>query len=113
MMTRTIKGRDGSYIVDFRWGIDGWLPIISQAISVNIWDFIFAYGNRFLEMVSAYYGVDLEFDPLDKILQFYIDTGLIHIEVRKGGKLTDYAIRQVKAITKFYRDVMIQESNFI
>lgn len=112
-LTRTIKGRNGEYIVDFRWGLEGWLPEISQSLPVSIWEFMFAYANRFIEMVKQYYGIDLELASLDEVALFYINTGLIVIETRAGGKLTNYAVRQIKAIVKFYRDLMVNESNFI
>lgn len=112
-LAKTIRGRNGQYIMDFRWGLEGWLPLISQIISVSIWDFMFAYGNRFLELVKEYYGIDLELASLDEVALFYIQTGLVVIETKKGGKLTDYAVRQAKLIIKTYRDIMINESNFI
>lgn len=112
-LKRTIRGRNGEYVIHFNWGKEDWLPMIGNFLMISIWDFIFSYSNRFVELVQQYYGIDLELASMDDVAIFFIQTGLIEIETKKGGKLTDYAVRQAKAIVKAYRDIMINESNLL
>lgn len=106
MIKHQIKGRNNKYIVELYWGIEGWLPKVSDIIMHNIWTFMKEYNERFIQLVEDYYGIDLENDPLETILRFYIDTGLFVIK----GQINDYALRRMKVIAKHYRDEMTNES---
>lgn len=106
MARNFIKGRDGSYFVEFHWGKEGWLPKISDMIMISIWAFMKEYNERFIQMVNDWYGVDLENDNMEVILRFFIETELITIQ----GNLTQYAIKKMKLIAKHLRDMMTNEA---
>lgn len=108
---RTIKGRKYDYEIRFRW-MDFSFPWLGnywyqQVNQQNIWYMVKRYPWIVRDRVAKNYGVDLGYDPVDMILMFLEETGVI---VFKGDNIPYHAAYQLYAFGEMVRSYFQSDS---
>lgn len=91
-------GRKQFYVIYARLYAPDALEQASNYLGKSIWELLEDYNYRFVEIIKAVYGVDLETIGVEQFIVFAIKTNLIYVDYFEGETLPTYAKKKLYMI---------------
>lgn len=103
--------RTKNYRVVVRLGWTGWLPEVQEAIAPKqLWIFMSSYWYEFVEILKYRpYFIDLESVDDYTLTKFFLDTGLIGIELKDSNvELSKNQTSYIAQLARYYAPQILQ-----
>lgn len=103
--------RTKNYRVVVRLGWTGWLPSVQENIAPKqLWIFISSYWYEFVEILKYRpYFINLESASDVELAKFFLDTGLIGVELRDNNvKVTKNQATYIANLAKYYAPQVLE-----